>query len=107
MLDISSSIMFSNIQLDATPHARTFRHAREQVKSIMTVGFSTHEIRTYLRQWAQWWLRTVPSWRRLDLLTEFVDRCFGEYLKVFTETMINQLKQKVQTAVQEQVPARG
>ena len=69
--------------LKREPHARTFRKAREQVKSMMTFGFSTHEIATYLRQWSRWWVRSVPGWEMRKLLEEFEQRCLDEYLKVF------------------------
>ena len=41
-----------NVPIGIVPHSRTLRNAREQVKQMVVDGFSTQEIRSYLRLWA-------------------------------------------------------
>ena len=51
-------------------------------------GLSAKQIQTYLLRWARWWVRTVKQWQVLDLLKEFKERCFDNYLKIFVEALI-------------------
>jgi hypothetical protein len=58
------------------PHARTLRNARVQVQAMVTAGFSIHQIRTYLQQWACWWQQTADFWKVEDLLNWFIQMCW-------------------------------
>lgn len=58
------------------PHARTIRKAREQVKMMVTTGFSTRRIRSYLKKWALWWVKTAETWRYEELLHWFIQTCW-------------------------------
>ncbi len=59
------------------PHARTLRKAREQVKNMVTHGFSTHEIRIYLQRWALWWrVNTSELWQIDDILNQYSVACW-------------------------------
>jgi hypothetical protein len=75
-------------------HPRTCRNAREQVRSMITSGFSTHRIRTYLRRWASWWVQAVQGeWQIVPLLLEFEALCFDDHLKrVARATRLDYLK---------------
>ena len=78
------------IALQQLPHARSFRHAREQVKWMINDGLSAKKIQTYLLRWARWWVRTVSTWQVLGLIQEFQERCFDNYLKKFVEALIQE-----------------
>jgi hypothetical protein len=43
-----------------------------------------------LHAYLRWWIRTIEDWQLLPLLTAFQERCFDDYLKIFTEAMIRQ-----------------
>ena len=59
-----------------TPHPRTLRKAREQVKLMVHDGFSTQIIKSYLRRWAQWWVGTTACWSYETLLHAFITACW-------------------------------
>lgn len=39
-------------------------------------GFSTCRIRSYLRRWVFWWLRTADSWKYAELLNWLIQSCY-------------------------------
>ena len=59
------------------PHARTLRHARERVRFMILDGHSIQYIRSYLRQWAQWWTLTVDDFSINVMLTQFIEACWA------------------------------
>jgi len=93
------------IALKQVPHARTFRHAREQVKVMIESGFSTQVIQTYLIRWARWWVLTVKTWQVLELLKSFQAKCFDDYLKIFIEALIRDRFSEDVRPVPSSVPA--
>jgi len=65
-----------NEPMRIVPHARTLRNARVQVKAMVTAGFSVHQIRTYLQQWACWWTKTSETWQYDQILRWFIELCW-------------------------------
>jgi len=62
-------------QKNIVPHARTLRNAREQVKQMVNDGVSLHRIKSYLRRWCSWWVRSSQSWQYQELLGWFLHVC--------------------------------
>lgn len=58
------------------PHARTLRKAREYLRQMVASGVSPRKIRSYLRAWLLWWVRTVETWTVLELLSAFLEACW-------------------------------
>ena len=58
------------------PHARTLRKAREQVRQMVESGVSPRRIRSYLKAWLLWWVRTTETWTVLELLSAFLETCW-------------------------------
>ena len=58
------------------PHARTLRNAREQVKTMVAIGFSAKRIKQYLKQWALWWVGIAETWDIEALLSQFIETCW-------------------------------
>ena len=77
------------------PHARTLRHAREQIKQIVIDGVSHQRIRSYLSRWCAWWVRTVTCWTKDELLDWFLDVCWDG--RVASIAAIHLMKQHSQT----------
>ncbi len=73
------------------PHGRTFRKAREQVKSMVTYGFATQSIKNYLLRWCNWWAKTVKSWSVELLLEWFIEDAHQDYLKVFIQIILDDI----------------
>lgn len=70
----------SNHQLHAliriVPHPRTLRKARMQVQLMVSSGFSTRHIRSYLHRFVLWWANTTKTWNYAELIKWFYDACF-------------------------------
>lgn len=58
------------------PHSRTLRKAREQINQMVSDGVSPQRIRSYLHQWAMWWVRTTESWHYQKLHVWFLNVCW-------------------------------
>ena len=43
---------------------------------MVTSGFSTHRIRSYLKKWALWWVKTVEIWQYEEILHWFMSSCW-------------------------------
>lgn len=43
---------------------------------MVTTGFSTRRIRSYLKKWALWWVKTAETWRYEELLNWFIQTCW-------------------------------
>lgn len=43
---------------------------------MVTTGFSTRRIRSYLKKWALWWVKTAETWRYEELLNWFISTCW-------------------------------
>jgi hypothetical protein len=71
---ILTDIVSGGVQM--LPHARTLRKAREQVKIMVATGFSTRQIKRYLKQWALWWAKTVECWQYQTILSWFKAKCW-------------------------------
>ena len=65
----------SSEQKNIVPHARTLRNAREQVKQMVNDGVSLRRIKSYLRRWCAWWVRSSQSWQYQELLEWFLQVC--------------------------------
>ena len=51
-------------------------HAREQVKQMVTDGVSLRRIKSYLRRWCAWWVKSSQSWQAQELLVWFLEVCW-------------------------------
>ena len=76
------------------PHARTLRKAREQVKQMVTDGFSTAEIRCYLTRWALWWAKTDERWTVKALLTWFWEACWDLSSTLLAEGLLKNVSSR-------------
>ena len=61
-----------------TPHARTLRKARENIKSMVADDVSRLQIRRYLYRWLCWWTNTSKLWSKDKLLHWFEESCWDE-----------------------------
>ena len=75
-------------QIRITPHPRTLRKAREQVKLMVQDGFSNSRIKSYLRRHCQWWVNTAESWNYQQLLNWFIDVCWDKTIASIVRSMI-------------------
>ena len=55
--------------------SRALRNAREQVKQMVNDGVSLHRIKSYLRRWCSWWVRSSQSWQYQELLGWILHVC--------------------------------
>ena len=75
------------------PHARTLRHARENVKQMVIDGVSLRRIKSYLHRWCTWWVRTVTCWTKHELLVWFLDVCWNDSVKAVATILLNNINQ--------------
>ena len=52
------------------------RKAREQVKQMVIDGVSHRRMKSYLRRWCAWWVRTSQSWHDQELWAWFLKVCW-------------------------------
>lgn len=72
------------------PHARTLRKAREQVKIMVVTGFSTLEIKKYLKHWAEWWVKSAETWDVETLLSWFIKTCWRGSIATYAKDLYQQ-----------------
>ena len=81
------------------PHARTIRKAREQVRLMVTDGFSIPRIRSYLTAWSRWWVRTSQVWSHQTLLIQFIRSCYDPQIAgIGAEILLVNLRKMVKPA---------
>ncbi len=59
-----------------TPHARTLRKARENVRLMVEDQVSPAKIKNYFVQWARWWVKTANTWDFQSLVEQFISTCW-------------------------------
>ena len=69
------------------PHARALRKAREQVKIMVATGFSTLEIKKYLKHWAEWWVKSAETWDVEALLSWFIKACWQGSIATYAKDL--------------------
>lgn len=62
-------------QKHIVPHARTLRNARLQVQQMVIDGLSANRIKSYLRRWCYWWVKSSQNWAYQELLEWFLHVC--------------------------------
>ncbi len=67
-----------HVALRITPHARTLRKARENVRWMVTDGLSAQKTRNYFLKWARWWVKTVTIWDFQMLVEQFISMCWHD-----------------------------
>src|SRR3990167_1841249 len=67
-----------HVALRITPHARTLRKARENVKWMVADQVSPAKIKRYFVQWASWWVKTATVWDFQMLVEQFISMCWLE-----------------------------
>jgi hypothetical protein len=65
-----------NVPSAIVPHSRALRKGRIQVQQMVTDGFSTSAIVSYLNRFIHWWVRTSATWDYAELLKWFIDACW-------------------------------
>ncbi|HAT8808320.1 TPA: hypothetical protein ACSH5C_000434 [Legionella pneumophila] len=79
-LAIGGGVRTSNHQahlpICIVPHARTLRKARTQVQFMVSSGFSTRRIRSYLHYFVLWWVNTTRIWNYEEIIKWFCEACF-------------------------------
>ena len=83
--------------IKAHPHSRTFRKAREQVKSMVTYGFDTQSIRNYLSLWCGWWSNSVDNWSYHKMLKWFINTTHQDCLKLIAKALLDEYKTTLQS----------
>lgn len=83
--------------IKAHPHSRTFRKAREQVKSMVTYGFDTQSIRSYLSLWCSWWSNSVDNWSYQKMLEWFVNTTHQECVQLIAKALLDEYKITLQS----------
>jgi len=66
------------VALRITPHARTLRKARENLRLMIADQVSPAKIKRYFVQWARWWVKTANTWVFQSLVEEFIRTCWQE-----------------------------
>ena len=66
------------VALRITPHARTLRKARENVRLMVADQVSPAKIKRYFVQWARWWVKTANTWDFQSLVEQFIMACWQE-----------------------------
>jgi len=64
--------------LRITPHPRTLRKARENIKWMVADQVSPAKIKHYFVRWAHWWARTSTAWDFQALVEQFISLCWLE-----------------------------
>jgi hypothetical protein len=59
-----------------TPHPRTLRKARENVRLMVADQVSPAKIKRYFVQWARWWTKTANIWDFQTLVEYFINTCW-------------------------------
>ena len=59
-----------------TPHPRTLRKARENVRLMVADQVSPAKITRYFVQWARWWVKTANTWDFQTLVEQFINTCW-------------------------------
>lgn len=67
-----------HVALRITPHARTLRKARENIRWMVIDGLSARKIRNYFARWLRWWVRTSTTWDFKELVEQFISQCWQE-----------------------------
>lgn len=67
---------FLRVDIRITPHARTLRKARENVRLMVAEQVSPAQIKRYFVQWARWWVKTANTWDFQSLVVEFIGTCW-------------------------------
>ena len=81
-------------QNNIVPHARTLRNAREQVKHMVIDGISARRIKSYLRRWCAWWVKSSQSWQDQELLGWFLQVCRDASTAVYAAELLQEIKIK-------------
>ena len=66
------------VALRITPHARTLRKARENVRLMVAGKAHPAKIKRYFVQWARWWVKTANIWDFQSLVEQFIMACWQE-----------------------------
>ena len=66
------------VALHITPHARTLRKARENVRLMVADQVSPAKIKRYFVQWARWWVKTANIWDFQSLVEQFIMTCWQD-----------------------------
>ena len=61
-----------------TPHPRTLRRARENVKWMVADQVSPAKIKNYFVHWVRWWARTSIIWDFQELVEMFISMCWNQ-----------------------------
>ena len=61
-----------------TPHPRTLRKARENVRLMVADQVSPAKIKRYFVQWARWWVKTANIWDFQSLVEQFIMTCWQD-----------------------------
>jgi hypothetical protein len=80
-----------NNLLRIVPHVRTLRKAREQVKAMVSDGFSASSIRTYLSLWAAWWARTSDDWNKQNMIQWFIEVCWDREVEAIAADLLDRM----------------
>ena len=65
-----------HVALRITPHPRTLRKARENVRLMVADQVSPAKIMRYFVQWARWWVKTANTWDFQTLVEQFINTCW-------------------------------
>ena len=71
-----------HVAMRITPHARTLRKARENVRLMVADQVSPAKIKRYFSRWLHWWARTT-TWDCQQLLKWFIEACWSATLKSY------------------------
>lgn len=62
--------------LRVTPHPRTLRKARENVRLMVADGLSAPKTKNYFLRWVRWWVKTANTWDFQTLVELFISTCW-------------------------------
>ena len=76
-----------HIALRITPHARTLRKARENVRLMVADQVSPAKIRRYFSRWLHWWVNASNTWKTHQLLQSFMNGCWHESVSTYARAL--------------------
>lgn len=57
---------------------------------MVTDGVSLRRIKSYLRRWCAWWVRTAQNWQYRELMKWFIQVCSDTVAKNVAETILRE-----------------
>ena len=76
-----------HVALRMTPHPRTLRKARENIRWMVADQVSLAQIRSYFSRWLHWWVNASNTWQYHELLQSFMNVCWHESVSAYAAAL--------------------